>query len=306
VRAVWSFWSKPFYEGKGWRWRDPVHHLLAWGLSHRLARVHYPETVLITDGPGKMLLVDGLGLSFTHVSTELDRLRNEYSGWWALGKLVAYSLQDKPFVHFDTDVFLWRPLPERMISASVLAQHPENDQQADQWCGPRIIEEAFAREGLELPEEWEWSRSVARRFRDANCGILGGVNVSFIRHYALLALDLVVNPCHSGAWAFIPDKERLNTTVEQFLLLACLDFHRFNPYSPHRGVYIRYLFPSANEAYNPDCAARAGFTHLLAAAKQNRRITARLEQRLRTEDPAFYRHCLRVGGGPQIDSSRRA
>ena len=118
MRAVWSFWSKPFYAGSGWRWREPVHHLLAWGLSLRLARSHYPETVLITDTPGKTLLINQLGLSFTHVSTELDRLQDEYPGLWALGKLVTYSLQDKPFVHLDTDVFLWRPLPGRITSSS--------------------------------------------------------------------------------------------------------------------------------------------------------------------------------------------
>jgi Family of unknown function (DUF6734) len=298
VRAVWSFWSKPFYEGTGWSWREPVHHLLAWGLSLRLARSHYPETVLITDSPGKALLVDGLGLPFTQVSTELDRLRNEHSGWWALGKLVAYSLQDRPFVHLDTDVFLWRPLPDRVISAPVLAQYPEHYHRADQWCGPRIIEDAFARHSLSLPAEWEWSRShQARRFREANCGILGGQSAAFIQHYAQQALDLVLNPRHSAAWASIPGRAGLNTIVEQFFLLACLDFHRFDPASPFRGVCIKYLFPSLDAAFDPACAARLGLTHLLAEAKMDADITSRLEQRIQREDPDFYRHCVSLSRG---------
>lgn len=296
MRAVWSFWSKPFYEGSGWQWREPVHHLLAWGLSLRLARAHYAETVLITDGPGKALLVDNLGLSFTHVSTELDRLRNEYAGLWALGKLVTYSLQEKPFVHLDTDVFLWRPLPGRITSAPVLAQNPESYNLEDEWSGPRVIENAFAREGLELPPEWEWSRSHREhQFREANCGILGGMNAGFIQHYARVALDLMLNPRHSAAWASIPDKDGLNTILEQFFLLACLEFHRSDPASPFRGVHIKYLFPSFETAFNPNHAARLGYTHLLADAKANAHITYRIEQRMQREDGDFYRHCIRLG-----------
>ena len=300
TRAVWSFWSKPLRHGRGWRWREPVHHLLAWGLSLRLAEVCYPETVLVTDGPGRALLVDGLGLSFSHVSTELDRLENEDPGWWALGKLVAYSLQDRPFLHLDTDVFLWQPLPDWLTGAPVFAQHPETYHVADDQCGPRLVEDAFARAGLSLPAEWEWSRSrPGPRFLEANCGILGGTDSAFIRYYARLALDLMLGLRYAAAWAALPGKDGLNTTMEQFLLAACLDYHRFDPGSPHRGIYLRYLFPSTSAAFDPAQAARLGYTHLLAEAKQDARITTRLEERLRREDPAFYQRCERVAGSTQ-------
>jgi hypothetical protein len=295
VRAIWSFWSKPFDAGHGWRWREPVHHLLAWGLSLRLAEAHHPQTTLITDTPGKELLVHRLGLKFTHVSTELDRLENADPALWALGKLAAYSLQDEPFAHLDADVFLWRPLPDRLTSAPVFAQNPEDFHSVDQADGPRPIEDAFRRAGLSLPAEWEWARSLGgRRFREANCGILGGTNAGFLRHYAHLALDLVLNPGHASAWATIPDASGLNMVIEQFFLLACLAYHRFNPASPHRGVYVRYLFPSAADAYSRDQAARAGYTHLLGSAKQNEYVTTRLEQRVQTDDPEFYQRCLTV------------
>lgn len=293
MRAVWSFWSKPFATGNGWHWYGPVHHLLAWGLSLRLARTHYPETALITDSPGKALLVDRLGLSFTDVSTELDRLHAEDPGWWALGKLVAYGLQDKPFVHLDTDVFLWRPLPRNMATAPVLAQYPEHHSPAYE---PWIIENAFAHQGVGLPAEWSWFRSLpAPPFIGINCGILGGTNVAFIRHYARLALDLVQNPGHGPAWTTIPDKQGLNLLVEQFFLLACFEFHRFNPATPFGDVGIKYLFPSWHSAFDPNQAARLGFTHLMAGAKRDTTVARRLEDRMRREDEEFYRRCLRLG-----------
>jgi hypothetical protein len=295
MRAVWSFWSKPYSEHKGLRWREHLHHLLAWGLSLRLASRHYPETVLITDKVGKSLLIDHLGLSFTDVSTELERLRKADASWWALGKLVAYSLQDRPFFHLDTDVFLWRPLPANVMNASVFAQCPE-DHALDEWCGPRDIERAFAQHGLTLPAEWEWSRSrFPSYFREENVGVLGGTRFDFIRYYANLAIGLVMNPNHAAAWATFPEKAfGYNFVIEQFLLAACVDFHRFNPGSPFRGISIRYLFPSCAEAFDQKAAARLGFTHLLGTAKMNHSTVRRLEERVQHEDPAFYQHCLRL------------
>ncbi len=295
IRAVWSFWSKPFQQYKGRIWHSPLHHLLAWGLSLSLARKHYPETMLVTDTAGKALLVDYLGLSFTHVSTALDSIRSADPGWWALGKLAAYSLQDQPFIHLDTDVFLWKPLPLSLTSAPVFAQCPEDHPPLAEWCGPHEVEPAFAKHGADLPAEWEWSRSRGLSYyREANCGILGGTRLDFIHYYANLAMDLVLNPANAKAWASFHDTSGFNMVVEQFLLAACVEFHRSNPDSPFRGINMRYLFSSFEEAFNPDYAARAGFTHLLGDAKRDIFVARRLEQRMQLQDAAFYKHCMQL------------
>lgn len=293
MRAVWSFWSKPFFAYKGRIWREPQHHLLAWGLSLRQARKHYPDTQLVTDKAGKALLVDRLGLHFDEVSTDLEALRDVDPGWWALGKLHAYSLQDRPFIHVDTDVFLWEPLPAHVASAPVFAQCPEHHPPLDEWCGPQDIEAAFARHELSLPMEWEWSRSLGNPgFREDNCGIVGGNDVDFLRYYATLGLRLVRDPIYQSAWSELPDKAGYNMIIEQFLLAACLDYHRFHPQSPYRGVHIKYLFPTWADTLDPVKTAQAGYTHLLGDAKTNAVVTQRLERRMQREDQDFYRHCL--------------
>lgn len=299
MRAVWSFWSKPFYAAKGRTWQTPLHHLLAWGLTVHLARKHYPDTVLVTDRAGKALLVDRLGLSFSQVSTELEQLRTANTDFWALGKLAAYSLQDQPFVHLDTDVFLWTPLPSSIENAQVFAQCPETYHSIDQHHSPVAIERAFAHHHLELPAEWQWSRSRwDRHFREDNCGILGGTQVDFLRYYSQTALDLLLHPQYAPAWADIPEKDGFNQIMEQFWLAACHDFHRFAPDSPFRGLGIRYLFPSLDHAFHPDCAARAGFTHLLGDAKQHPLVSRRLEERVQREDSALYRQCVQLSQSP--------
>jgi hypothetical protein len=90
MRAVWSFWTKPFHAYYKGNWASEKHHLLAWVLSVETARKHYPVTALITDDDGARLLVDGLGLQFTCVSTALNALPNLEHEWFNLGKLYAY------------------------------------------------------------------------------------------------------------------------------------------------------------------------------------------------------------------------
>ena len=256
MRAVWTFWSKPFRAHKGRSWREPRHYLLAWGLSLKLAQRHFAETQLITDTAGKTMLVDRLGLEFNDVRTDLDGIHDANPGWWALGKLVAYSLQQRAFVHLDTDVFLWKALPPSLTSAPVLTQCPEIHSCDENWCAPSQIESLFAHHGLSLPVEWEWASSVnTHTFREENCGIMGGNRVDFLRHYAETAIRLIQDPAHRAAWAEVTNQDVLMNILEQYVLAACLEYHRINPGSPYRGVTVGHLFPSWSEAYNPDFSA---------------------------------------------------
>jgi len=297
MRAVWSFWSKPFQVRRNIGWYSDLHHLLSWGLSLRTARRHYPETALITDRPGKELLVDQLRLPFVHVSTELERLTDVDPGWWALGKLVAYSIQDHPFIHIDSDAFLWKALPQRLTESQVFALCPVFYAYS---CNPLPIEieSAFAEQGAELPLEWQWVRERGSTyFREEACGVLGGQHVAFLRHYATTALTFVLNPDNAAAWSRLPNKICLNTIVEQFMLSACIDYHRSDPASPYRGIQVNHLFSSIDEALDGRRAAKLGHTHLLGASKSHPVVAKRLEERVRREDPAYFSRCERVLSG---------
>ena len=52
MRAVWSFWSKPFKERRQGYWTSTKHHLMAWVVSVETARKHYTKTSLFTDDEG--------------------------------------------------------------------------------------------------------------------------------------------------------------------------------------------------------------------------------------------------------------
>jgi hypothetical protein len=293
MRAVWSFWTKPFRLHHRSVWPSERHHLLAWVLSVETARRHYPDTMLCTDDDGARLLVDRLGLEFAHVSTALNALAGHDPGWWALGKIYAYRAQTGPFVHLDNDVFLWQPLPERLFSALVFAQNPEYFTTGASYYQPEEFERSLhtTRRGW-LPAEWVWYRSLGPHQRAVCCGIFGGRRLDFIHHYAEQAIRLLEHPDNQHGWALLADKIGHNILFEQYLLSACLEYHRQQAHSLYRDMEMQYLFNSPDEAFDPGQAARAGYTHLIAGAKQNRAIAERLERRVRRDYPGHYERCV--------------
>jgi hypothetical protein len=292
MRAVWSFWSAPYRAHYHRLWYSEKHHLLSWVLSVGEASQHYPDTWLFTDSQGARMLVDSLELPFRHVDLRFDALlpASYDNEWWVLGKLKTYEAQTAPFLHLDNDVFLWNPLPATVTAAPVFAQNPETFYFEDQSLY-RL--EPFLK-GIErfsgwLPREWLWY--VEQRGNRALCsGIFGGHNLDFIRHYARCAIEVICHASNQAVWPTLGVRD--NILVEQYFLAACLEYHLQNKLSRHRGVEAAYLFPSSIEAFDPEYSTKAGYTHLIGDAKDNRSIANSLERRVRCDYPDAYERCL--------------
>jgi len=293
MNALWSFWTKPYFAERRSSWYSEWHHWLAWGLSVYAARQHYPETYLVTDDAGARILIDALRLPFEHVSTTLNAIADEDPGWWALGKIVSYRRQRAAFVHVDTDVFLWKPLKPGLEQADVFAQNPEPIVRNATCYYPEELERAVRGDARGwLPPEWTWYGG-AKSPRAECCGIFGGRHLEFIQHYADTAFKLVTNPRNRAALRLLSGKIGHTILIEQYLLSACLEYHRQRSRSPYRGIQIRYVFDRIEDAYHPENAATVGFTHLAAGAKRNARVCRDLEQRVRQDLPEYYDRCLR-------------
>ena len=296
TRSVWSFWTKPFETHKKSNWFSEKHHLFAWVLSLETARKYYPETALVTDDAGAKILVDGIGLEFDSVSLELNALQASDPEWWVLGKLWAYRIQKKPFIHLDNDVFLWKALPERVTSAPVLAQNPEYFVFGDNsapfwWYRPETFDAIVKSAGGWLPKEWLWY--VSRQGNCAFCcGILGANQVDFINHYADTALQIAENPDNQTALSLIKEKPRDSVLIEQYFLAACIEYHKNFSDSAFQNVDIQCLFQSPEEAFTPTKAQEAGYTHLIGDAKRDQDIAQRLEKRVARDYPHHYARCL--------------
>jgi len=295
VRAVWSFWSEPYRGGHGSPWLSDYHMRLAWCLSVELARRHYPDTALVTDTAGARLLVDQLKLPFGRVSLELNKLKGRDPDWWALGKLYAYRRWGAPFVHIDSDVFLWERLPDELEAAPVFAQSPEPfDPDAGGHGYPlRAVERALSAEpGGFVPEPWCWYAARPGPLTAANCGIVGGQHTALLRAFADLGVRTVEAPENARAWAAWGDKGFCNVLVEQFLLSAVVEHRRAHPeLEIDRDLSVSYLFPTEAAAYDPRAATAAGYTHLIGGAKRNPDLMADLEARVTADFPELAARC---------------
>lgn len=284
MRAVWSFWSKPYQSEKSFAWSTELHHRLSWILSLETARPHFVSTALVTDDAGADLLVHQLGLHFDDVSTSLNDLANDDTDWWTLGKLSAYAQQHEPFLHIDSDAYLFRPLPESALQSPIIAQHPECTAFSLPWYDIDRAELALRLYGTgAIPEAWSQYRIFSRNQDAACCGIVGGQNTTFFRNYAETVLEILRSPGNHQAFHEWHDKRVLNPMFEQYLLAAC---------AYRDAVPITYLFESHEHAVN-GAATRMGFTHLMAGSKTDQVLTRKLELRVARDYPELYERALR-------------
>jgi hypothetical protein len=293
MNAVWSFWSEPFKRQEGSTWLNQFGFLLSWVLSFETAGKHYRTRSLITDDIGARILVDQLKLTFDSVYTPLNELRHHDPSWWALGKLYTYRIQNKPFVHIDNDVFLWKRLPKEVELAPVFAQSPEH-------FAPHARESAYPLWDVEhhllslngwLPVEWLWYHHQQNPILTASCcGIVGGQDLEFFARYADLGIRIVEDPQNSNVWSSWGNKGVCNVLIEQYLLNAYFEYHKRSAQLSNN-IKIQYLFDSDYYPYVPDNAQRLGYTHLIGNAKRNKSVINDMQNLVRHEYPKYYKLC---------------
>jgi hypothetical protein len=119
----------------------------------------------------------------------LDDLNDYHPELWALGKIYAYSIQEKPFIHVDSDVYIWKKFDDDLENASLLCQSKE---EGDPYSG------VYSRIFFNLVKHVNYyprilERSIDRNegFRAINAGILGGHNIDFYKKYTKEAFEFV-------------------------------------------------------------------------------------------------------------------
>jgi hypothetical protein len=289
ARAVWSYWPKPYTAYQHRNWLDDRSHLLSWVLSVRTAQTHFRHLSLVTDDEGAELLVNRLRLPFTDVSTCLNSLRRDQAGWWVLGKLYAYREQQRPFLHIDNDVFLWRPFSRELLRTDIVAQNPERAPVTDAtFYKPKWFTDLVTAHDGWLPPEWH--SYVTNRGDQAVCaGVLGGQRVDALREYAERAIVAVQSERNRSAWHAIGPTAQLahSVLIEQYYLAAYCD-SRAVAGDP---VEIGYLFASQEAAASPVASEQLGYTHLMAG-KHHEGLMSRLDDHVRHAYPRDYRRCV--------------
>lgn len=254
-RGVLSLWTRtPHFRLR----RGP---LLVQTLSISLAGQAFRETQFVTDCRGAELR-EIMGWQFSEVATPLESWPADgLEHIWALGKLVACALQDRPFVQFDGDVLLMKPLPEWFRRGRLVAQSPDIPHYyfGDDMAG-----------GMRIA-------GLAPGLTAYNAGLIGGSDLPLVRAYAWTGLDLA-------------EKFRgcdLNGTTTSMLI----EQYQLGRFAQRVGVPVQCLLPGDLPSAQLH-AHRAGYAHLTGNAKSAPEIVARAEKRLARDFPGAYARFL--------------
>jgi hypothetical protein len=193
MNIIQSFWSKPFLLNRkdqdsrfNGGWLNANFHYYSCLLSCLKFKEFYAAVTLFTDNAGKDILIDKLDIPYTSVNTSLEKINNYPSELWALGKILAYSLQESPFIHADMDVFIWEKFSNKFTNSEIIAQNieinfPRYKEVLD------IVLNNFKNIPSCLTQQYNQSKNIYA----FNAGILGGQNIDFFKEYASIVFSFI-------------------------------------------------------------------------------------------------------------------
>ena len=219
MRIVQTFWTagrNPLEYSFGWL--HPEYNLMSWALSCLSLREHYDEVALYTDTRGKEVLIDLLHLPYTEVHVVFDDF-SCLPQHWALSKIKTYSLQDKPFLHVDGDVYLPKPIAPAILEAPLVAQNIE----IGTGFYRSMMDKILAYKEIDLPiyvRQGLKEETIA----SYNMGIFGGTDINFIQSYCQEAFRFM-DDNHMNDASYKHSEVWCNILFEQVFFALLSDIH---------------------------------------------------------------------------------
>ncbi|NMH28011.1 DUF6734 family protein [Flavobacterium silvaticum] len=282
MRIVQSFWSKPFSSAStdpGARykagWSSQAGFFYASLLSCLKWREFYGDVILYTDDHGKKLLSEQLQLPYSEIRTDLNRLDEYPPELWALGKILTYSLQEEPFLHADSDVFIWKKLPEALFEGQLFAQNVElNFPRYQDFMA--MMTERFENVSGKFPLYAQTSDCYA-----FNAGIFGGSEYNFFKKHKEAAFDIVK--------ANLDKLQGIDSFMFNMVYEQLLSFEMANG----EGLDCRLYKSHMNEAFTDVMKfhvvpAFDEYIHTIGYAKRSNVMNEQIKYRLRHEYPVEY------------------
>jgi hypothetical protein len=283
MKIIQSYWTKPFYtkENDDWEgrkmggWNHRKYYYMSWALSCLRLKKHYNHIELITDVKGNEALINLLKLPYDTVRIELDKLNHYHEDLWALGKIYSYGIQNEPFMHVDSDVFVWNKFDKNVLEANLIAQNVEIDFNYDRVILSEILEQ-FTNIPSPLPTIFP------ENLISSNAGVIGGNNTSFFQEYSQLAFSFVNVNLNNLSKVNIG----LSNIIFEQYLFTCLAHKRKIDI-----VYILHDIGNLYQKYLCDfqgVSHRTKYVHIIGPHKKDLASEQWLEERLLFESPAYY------------------
>ena len=285
MRIVQTFWSagrNPLEHSFGWL--RPEYNLMSWALILLCLRKHYDEVALYTDEQGKHVLIDLLHLPYTEVNVVYDETLC-LPQHWAYAKIKTYSLQTKPFLHVDGDVFLPAPIPEDIINAPLIAQNREIGTAYYQ----RMMQRVFHNPDVILPDY------VHKGLNDGslasyNMGVFGGRDLDFIGRYCQEVFRFIEEN-HMNEAQHRNSNIECNVFFEQILIATMADKEQ-----KEVGSVVSHPMYDQGYSIREFCNLKAfdehPIHHLLGGHKYNTKVLKMLVQAMIRLQPDMFRRLM--------------
>lgn len=296
MRIIQSLWSKPMLNSAGVKnsgrlqggWLDTEYNLMSWAYSCLRIKEYYSDIELYTDEFGRELLIDKLGLPYSKVHVVLDVLNDYHPDLWALGKVFTYGLQEQPFIHLDSDIYIWRRLSKQIEDADLIAQNIEFDYQYY-----RNIKKELYKFDFYAPDVIPGFKDLDTCLHAYNMGMTGGNNIEFFHSYSNHAFDFVSKNQHKfdyinvGTFNVVYEQslfyylaKRLKIAVQCFTDLRIPDQIDLliKDYGKFRSAPLNTHFI---HLYGEDC-------------KMSSQFCERLSEQLRTSYPEYHTRILKL------------
>ncbi|WP_299314971.1 DUF6734 family protein [uncultured Aquimarina sp.] len=284
MKIIHSFWSKPSlkkneynaFDRSNGGWSDRKYNYMSWALSCLQFKKYYKEVELVTDKFGYDILINHLNLPYTDVKVVLDDLNDYDPNLWALGKIYAYSIQDKPFIHVDGDVYIWEQFRDEIKKSPLIAQNLERDFiYYDEIYNELISNFEY------FPSVLETSKRNNKGIVAINAGIIGGNNINFFKEFTEEAFRFVdknlkhLNKVNIGVF---------NVIYEQFLFYAMAENKKSD---------IAYYSSSINQCFDgiadfTGVPEKVKYVHAISGLKASNYIGDLMAFHLRRDHPDYY------------------
>jgi hypothetical protein len=295
MKIVQSLWSKPgtdveFSEKNKCGWSGKKYNYFSWALSCLQLKKYYSEIELVTDQQGEDLLINKLELPYTNTINVLDQINGYHHGLFALGKIYAYGIQTKPFIHVDSDVFIWEKFNDRLEKAPLLCQSKEEGEFYNRYYSNVFY--SMLKSFVFFPNAFDSSITKNNGIQAINAGIIGGINLEFFANFSKKAFEFIdKNIDHIKKI----DVHQSNMIFEQFLFRALAE---------QGEIPIQYL--SVGDTFLTDILDFTGvpskrkYIHIYSGHKQVSYFLDCLEYRLQRDYPKYYYRIIHLLKTSQI------
>jgi hypothetical protein len=276
-KAVFSYFNPDEHFGNRCGFRRYSDFLFTTALSVLCASRHFKEVQFISSSWGVEMLSQ-FKLPITSYSDSLNEMKDVSKYFWAYGKLIAYSEQTTPFVHLDNDVFLWRPLPDKILKARLCFQSKEPFAKAG-YQYYDLLKPCFKAAPVK-PQVIVDNEVLDFAY---NCGICGGHDLAFFKEWKDTSAEYIFAPKNQKVFFKKFDTVLIHQNLfhEQYFAACLIKKHDMRK-------QVRVLHDDAvhiNDAY---IRTKPAFTHLWGTTKQDEGRMARVRMALLDRDRKLF------------------